>query len=130
MFRVLGTHTFSNEFDFYGQNTLDVPFWDLSGLGGSANNRGFSGNRFEDYDFFAASFEYRWQYWRFFDVALFVDSGLVMNDMFRSKEWANPWHSSFGVAVRANVPPVLIISLEYSFSPDSPSGLFTSSSIF
>ena len=66
----------------------------------------------------------------FFDTALFVDSGVVMHDMFNSKEWDVPWRTSFGVAVRAHVPPVLIITFEYSFSPESPSGMLTQSSVY
>jgi len=121
-FRATGQHTFSKEFDYYGNDVLDVPFYEMTGMGGGSSNRGYFGNRFRDNDVFLLSGEYRWQYWRFFDTALFVDYGLVMRNMLENDSWNNPWHTSYGVSLRAHIPPGLWMTLEYIWSEDFPGG--------
>ncbi len=121
-FRVFATHTFSEEIEWYGQKVLDVPFYELTSLGGGQTNRGYNGDRFRDNDCFGASFEYRFQYWRFWDFAFFVDTGMVMNDITDSDSWEGKWHTSYGGSLRGHLPPAIIITFEYAFSEDYPAG--------
>ncbi len=123
-FRVLASHTFSKEIDWYGQKVLDVPFYELNKMGGGRTNRGYYSNRFLDNDLFMLTFEYRWQYWRFFDFALFVDAGMVMNDITDADSWDSKWHIGYGGSLRGHLPPGVIATFEYAFSDDIPGGWF------
>jgi len=123
--RVTGAHIFSEEFEYYGENMLDVPFYELTGMGGGSGNRGFYGDRFRDNDMFMASAEYRWQYWRFFDIGLFVDYGRVMYDMLEYESWEDPWRVGYGISWRAHIPPGLYMTFDYIWSEDFPGGFFT-----
>ena len=121
--RAYGVRTLSEERDYHGQNVLNVPFYELVSMGGSSTNRGLNSNRFVDNDMFLIQAEYRWQYWRFFNIGVFCDTGLVMNDMFDKSSWdGQPWHTSYGASLRAHTPPNLFVSVEYLWGPDFPSG--------
>jgi outer membrane protein assembly factor BamA len=129
-FWVGATHTFSDEFDYYHQTVKEVPFYELTTVGGGSNNRGFYGSRFRDNDAFSMSAEYRWQYWRWFDAVVFVDSGMVMPDMFEGDNWNGVWHTSYGAGFRAHVPPGVNIVFDFSFSPEVPGGMLTQGWVF
>jgi len=125
-FRVAATHTFADEFDYRGQRILDVPFYELTTFGGGSTNRGYNGSRFRDNDMFIASVEYRWQYWRFWDVGIFLDTGFVAYDILEEDPWNDlDLHYGYGVSARGHLPPGVIITMEYVFSPEFESGLFT-----
>ena len=124
-FRFAATHTFADEFEYYHQTVKDIPFYELTTYGGGSSNRGFYGNRFMDNDMIMASVEYRWQYWRFWDVALFFDVGRVMYDMTDSDWLEDPnLHYGYGISARGHMPPGVIVTIEYAFSPEFPSGYF------
>ncbi len=122
--RAAATHTFSPTIDYRGQQVLDVPFWDLTTFGGGSTNRGYNASRFRDNDMFLTSVEYRWQYWRFWDVGVFLDTGFVADDLLDSEPWTDPeFHYGYGVSARAHLPPGVILSFEYVFSPEFQSGV-------
>lgn len=114
--RVMFVHTFADKINWYGQEILAVPFYDMATLGSSGNLKAYAGNRFRDNDVAFASFEYRWRLWKFQDAALWYDLGLVMNDMFESENWDGTWRHAYGVSYRINVPPNIVITFEWGWS--------------
>ncbi|OGP56473.1 MAG: hypothetical protein A2V67_07910 [Deltaproteobacteria bacterium RBG_13_61_14] len=114
--RVVFTHLISPEIDFRGRQILDVPFYDLTPLGGGSNLRGFFGDRFRDYDAAWINLEYRWAYWKFVDWALFVDTGVVMHDIFELRSWQQSWHWGYGFVIRIHVPPAVMATFDIGYS--------------
>jgi len=110
--------TFADETDWYGRDVLDVPFYELPYLGSSSTLKGYQSKRFRDNDAVMASLEYRWRWWRFHDVAVFYDTGMVMDDMLEQESWEQTWHHGYGFSFRIHVPPHIIITFEWAWSPE------------
>ncbi len=107
---------FAEEIDFRGREILDVPFYELNYIGSSHTVKGFSSKRFRDNDMFVGSVEYRWRWWKFQDMALFYDIGLVMEDMLVREDWGGPWHHGYGISWRIHKPPHVIVTFEFAWS--------------
>ena len=59
----------------------DVPFYLMQVLGGGRSLRGFSSFRFRDRHAALVNLEFRWQVWLRLDLALFLDSGYVFDEL-------------------------------------------------
>lgn len=114
--RVVFTHLISPEITFRGRRLRDVPFYDLTAIGGGRSLRGFFGDRFRDYDAVWVNLEYRWAYWRFVDWALFVDTGVVMPELFDLNGWQQSWHWGYGFVIRIHVPPAVMATFDLGYS--------------
>ena len=107
---------------------LDVPFYDLTYLGSSSTLKGYQSKRFRDNDAVMASLEYRWRWWRMNDMALFMDAGMVINDMFEDSWSDEEFHLGYGFSYRLHVPPNVILTFEYAWS-DEQSAFFPSNEL-
>jgi hypothetical protein len=114
--RVVLTHLVAPDVDFKARRVPDVPFYDLTELGGGKSLRGYFGNRFRDNDAAWINLEYRWAWWKFIDAALFVDTGIVMPDLFEQKGWQTPWHWGYGFVIRIHVPPAVMATFDFGYS--------------
>ncbi|GEM_PF-1472811 len=112
----------SEEIEYESQDILNVPFYELMAMGGSSTHRGYYSSRFRDNDIALLSLEYRWVYWRFTDMALFYDLGMVMDDMFDEDSWDNDLHAGYGISIRMHIPPGVMATFEYGFSDEIPGG--------
>ena len=121
--RVVFTHLISPEIDFRGRQILDVPFYDLTSLGGGSSLRGYFGDRFRDYDAAWINLEYRWAYWKFVDWALFLDTGVVMHDIFELRSWQQSWHWGYGFVIRIHVPPAVMATFDIGYSVEEQNHL-------
>lgn len=116
--RVVFTRTFADKIDWFGEQILEVPFYDLPYLGSGNNLKAFASRRFRDNDMVFLSFEYRWRWWKFEDIALYYDLGIVMDDLLVRQNWEGTWHSSYGFSYRIHVPPNIIITFEWGWSEE------------
>ena len=116
--RVVLTHMLAQGVEFHGRTVPDVPFYDLTELGGGKSMRGYFGNRFRDHDAAWVNLEYRWAWWKFIDAALFVDTGIVMPNLFEMKNWQTPWHWGYGFVVRIHVPPAVMATFDIGYSTE------------
>jgi hypothetical protein len=116
--RLVVIKLFADEIEYKGRDILDVPFYELTALGSSSSVKGFSSSRFLDNDSMFGSLEYRWTWWKFIDTALFVDAGMVMNDLFQPEDWDDELHYGYGLSLRIHVPPNISISFEWAWSEE------------
>ena len=88
-----------------------VPFYHLSGLGGSRSALGYPSRRFVDEDMLAFMSEYRFEVWRELqgrmraETFLFFHYGAVGERVGRIE--AGDWHPSYGVGLRLSRPTAL-----------------------
>lgn len=105
----------------------DVPFYELSSLGGKTTNRGYGDGRFFDQNMWVLNFEERWNVTSIemmgvvnvFQLAAFVDIGRVLSEdegfQVRNAK------VSVGGAVRLIVPDSeLVTSIDLGFSEEGP----------
>jgi hypothetical protein len=116
--RLVFTKSFAEEIEWYGQEILDVPFYELPYLGSSSTLKAWSSKRFRDNDNVLASLEYRWRWWKFQDMALYCDTGMVMNDILEKEAWEQDWRLGYGFSWRIHVPPHIIVTFEYGWSEE------------
>jgi len=115
--RIAARRLFAQEIEFEGREVLDVPFYDLNRIGGSSTLKGYSSKRFRDNDAVYASLEYRWTWWKFEDIALFYDVGMVMDDLLVRQNWdLDRLHTGYGFSYRIHVPPHVIVTFEWGWS--------------
>ncbi|MEZ6186883.1 MAG: BamA/TamA family outer membrane protein [Planctomycetota bacterium] len=106
-------------------NGSNVPFYEQTSIGGKFTHRGYGEGRFVDFNGFAASFEERWNLWRYtlmdveqiLQVAGFVDVGRVYgeDESFTLKDL----HVAGGGAVRLVVPDSeLVASIDMGISDE------------
>lgn len=116
--RFRASRLFAEEIDWMGQEILDVPFYELTTIGSSSTLKGYTSKRFRDNDMVVGSIEYRWRWWRFEDIALFYDIGMVMDDLTVRENWEEEWHGGYGFSYRIHVPPHVIMTFEWGWSPE------------
>jgi hypothetical protein len=76
-----------------------IPFYYLSELGEEISFRGFDRGRFRDKDLLMGTLEYRYPVSRNFEAALFVDTGQVTPDIFKT-EYYEYWEFAGGIGLR------------------------------
>ena len=122
--RLQAAKLFAEEIEYEGREVLDVPFYELNYLGSSSTLKGYSSKRFRDNDMVVGSIEYRWRWWRFEDVAVFYDIGMVMDDLFVRDHYEDQeWHQGYGFSYRIHVPPHVIVTFEYGWSVEEQAHL-------
>jgi hypothetical protein len=89
-----------------------VPFYHLSGLGGSRSALGYPSRRFVDEDMLAFMSEYRFEVWRELqgrmraETFLFFHYGAVGERVGRIED--GDWHPSYGIGLRLTRPTSLV----------------------
>jgi len=87
----------------------DVPFLELSSLGGSNMMRGLYTGRFRDKDLIAEQLEWRRMFLPRWGIAVFGGLGKVGSDL--SQLGRNDWQNSFGFGIRRVVSPKFRLNL-------------------
>jgi len=116
--RVVFVHTIADEIEYEGTERLDVPFYDLTTIGGSGSVMGYDSNRFKDNDAFYINLEYRWRWWKFTDLAIFYNTGFVMDNIFVREDWEAQFHGSYGFCTRIHLPPHIIVTFDWAWSDE------------
>jgi hypothetical protein len=106
----------------------EVPFYMLPSLGGGTNLRGFSSWRFRDRNSLLMQAEWRIMANRFFDTALFYDSGKVAS---RAADLDfNGLQHDYGFGARFHTPMSTPLRIDVAKGPDGLSLVFATSPVF
>jgi hypothetical protein len=95
----------------------DPPFTLLSWVGGDDTARGHFEGRYRDRDRILLDVEYRCNLYKFFDGVLFLDSGSVAGDLFRSSPLQG-LHVTGGFGMRFHLYPEIVVRFDVGFSPE------------
>jgi len=94
-----------------------IPFFELAKAGSERTIRGYLDGRWRDRDMISINTEWRHNLWKVFDLNFFYDIGRVYNDMFQEGEHlATELHDAYGTGMRIQVPPDLVLRLDFGFS--------------
>jgi len=94
-----------------------IPFYEMPVAGNAWTLRGYKDGRWRDRDTAVANFELRHNLWKAFDVNVFYDIGRVYGDMFQEGEHLlTDLHDAYGWGFRVQMPPNLILRLDFGFS--------------
>ncbi len=119
--RGLASTTFSKE----GQQ---IPFYLLPSLGGGSSLRGYSSWRFRDRDSLLLQGEWRIMVNRFFDTAVFYDTGKVATRV--ADLDFNRMKHDYGFGARFHTPFATVLRIEVARSNEGTALVFASSPIF
>jgi len=126
-FRFVAQRMESKKIDFAGRQILDIPFFSQSYFGDANSSRGHYWSQWIDNDLTFAMVELRWHLFKILDGTLFCDVGRVWDNLYDGDEWrrsaARDIHSSYGLGMRFNMVPALMMRIDYGFSKENPSGL-------
>jgi outer membrane protein assembly factor BamA len=95
----------------------EIPFIDLPTVGSRSTVRGFQSRRFIDKSAMTFSLEYRYRIWRYFDWALFADSGQVAPEI-GDFAW-NRLHTGYGIRFIARSEGDRAISFDIARSQET-----------
>jgi hypothetical protein len=95
----------------------DPPFTLLGWVGGDNTARGYFEGRYRDRDRILLNGEYRCNLYKFFDGVLFVDTGMVASDLFRSSPLRD-LHVTGGFGMRFHLHPDIIVRFDMGFSAE------------
>ena len=102
-----------------------VPFSELTMLGGADNLRGFRGGRFRDFSSLLFTAEYRWPIWMWADASLFVDYGGVAGRTFDGLSFRK-LYPDIGVGIRMRTSQHVYAGLQFAYGfPDGSQFYFT-----
>lgn len=94
--------------------SAEIPFYELSSLGGRRDLRGFPSNRFRDLGTVLLTAEYRYPIWDFLDMVIFTDQGQVFNEF--SDISFGDFRSSYGFGFHLLSQQGLAFRSEFGFS--------------
>jgi outer membrane protein assembly factor BamA len=94
--------------------SAEIPFYELSSLGGSRDLRGFPSNRFRDLGTALLTAEYRYPIWDFLDMIIFTDQGQSFNKF--SDIALKDFRSSYGFGFHLLSQQGLAFRSEFAFS--------------
>lgn len=98
-------------------NGKDIPFYDLSKLGGPFNLRGFDKDRFRGLGRLLFNFEYRYPIWDNLDGFFFLDEGQVF-DGFEDISF-DRFHLGYGTGIRFDSPTGIGMNLGLGWSKET-----------
>jgi hypothetical protein len=110
------------------KNGQQIPFFALPSLGGGSNLRGFSSWRFRDQNSLLLQAEWRIMVNRFFDTAVFYDTGKVAAH--RSDLDFDGLRNDYGFGARFHSPFATIFRIDVARSRESTRLVFASSAVF
>ena len=110
------------------KNGQQIPFFALPSLGGGSNLRGFSSWRFRDQNSLLLQAEWRIMVNRFFDTAVFYDTGKVAAQ--RADLDLHGMKSDYGFGVRLHGPFATPLRIEVARSPEGSRLVVSTSPIF
>lgn len=112
----------------YAKEEQQVPFYLLPSLGGGSGLRGYSTWRFRDRDSLLLQGEWRIMVNRFFDTAVFYDTGKVTA---RAKDLdLNGMKHDYGFGARFHTPFATVLRIDIARSNEGTSLVFATSPIF
>ena len=112
----------------YSKEGQQVPFYLLPSLGGGSGLRGYSSWRFRDRDSLLLQGEWRIMVNRFFDTAVFYDTGKVTA---RARDLdLNGMKHDYGFGARFHTPFATVIRIDIARSSEGTSLVFATSPIF
>ncbi len=94
----------------------DVPFYELSTLGGPEDLRGYRYDRFREQGSLLLTAEYRYPIFNTFDAVLFADAGQVFDDL--DEIAFDRFHTDFGGGLRLYGGEAVAARLEVAFTPE------------
>jgi len=105
-----------------------LPFYMLSSLGGGSNLRGFASHRFTDRDSLLLQAEWRIMANRFFESAVFYDTGKVVA---RTSDLdLNHLKSDYGFGLRFHAPLATVLRVDVARSNEGTRLVFAASPVF
>jgi len=110
------------------KNGQQIPFFALPSLGGGSNLRGFSSWRFRDQNSLLLQAEWRIMVNRFFDTAVFYDTGKVAAH--RSDLDFDGLRNDYGFGARFHSPFATVFRIDVARSRESTRLVFASSAVF
>jgi hypothetical protein len=112
----------------YPRADQEIPFFMLPSLGGGATLRGFASWRFRDRNSVLLQAEWRIMANRFFETALFYDSGTVAA---RASDLAvNQLHHDYGVGFRFHGPTATLLRIDLARSEEGTRIVFAAGHVF
>jgi len=110
------------------KNGQQIPFFTLPSLGGGSNLRGFSSWRFRDQNSLLLQAEWRIMVNRFFDTAVFYDTGKVAAN--RSDLDFDGLRNDYGFGARFHSPFATVFRIDVARSREGTRLVFASSAVF
>ena len=110
------------------KNGQQIPFFALPSLGGGSNLRGFSSWRFRDQNSLLLQAEWRIMVNRFFDTAVFYDTGKVAAH--RSDLDFDGLRNDYGFGARFHSPFATVFRIDVARSREGTRLVFASSAVF
>jgi hypothetical protein len=110
------------------KNGQQIPFFALPSLGGGSNLRGFSSWRFRDQNSLLLQAEWRIMVNRFFDTAVFYDTGKVAAN--RSDLDFDGLRNDYGFGARFHSPFATVFRIDVARSREGTRLVFASSAVF
>jgi len=110
------------------KNGQQIPFFALPSLGGGSNLRGFSSWRFRDQNSLLLQAEWRIMVNRFFDTAVFYDTGKVAAH--RSDLDFDALRNDYGFGARFHSPFATVFRIDVARSREGTRLVFASSAVF
>jgi hypothetical protein len=110
------------------KNGQQIPFFALPSLGGGSNLRGFSSWRFRDQNSLLLQAEWRIMVNRFFDTAVFYDTGKVAAN--RSDLDFDGLRNDYGFGARFHSPLATVFRIDVARSREGTRLVFASSAVF
>jgi hemolysin activation/secretion protein len=112
----------------YTKNGQQLPFFMMPALGGGSTLRAFASWRFRDQNSLLLQAEWRVMVNRFFDTAVFYDTGKVTAD--RGDLDLNGLKNNFGIGFRIHGPLATPLRIELAKGNEGFGLVFSSSSVF
>jgi outer membrane protein assembly factor BamA len=107
-------------FQIYGRSTSgEVPFQQLSRLGGSLLMRGYYEGRYRDHDLIVVQSEYRMPLWRRFGGVVFAGLGDVAGEMSRFRSREVKTSAGFGLRYMLIPEEKMNLRLDFGFGKDT-----------